>query len=387
MNAHAPAPLPLGNHSMPSFSARMMRASFRAASRLPLYVLCAIITHTGGFLALADRAQADTLPPHQIIAEEASDKRRAVSVRIPQRLDEADVVQLAKAIHARAQPPATRSYVNFFLPGFPLGQGAWASVVFTPKPRFLAHGLKRDDEQMLLAEHRADARHLLGSWLTPPPAALGRLTIYSDAGRIFAEWRLKNGQKTVDELKDASTSAGRRFDIAGGGQSSGHYVLLRSGDLEIWAGSTLVAVAERIREDVAPVTARLSPVLPTAQPSKPAATRAGTATIPSSSVASASPVTTASIVPQVASPLQNPRQTAVAANSAINPTALATSPFGAAPRPERTTRTGASSQAAAVRAKSRVRTADIQSAASERSKRSRTLATGDQISAKFAGTL
>jgi len=358
-----------------------MRAYFRAAVLRVFFVLFAVIAPSSADIALAAPDQAVGLPPHQIITEEASDKRRAVSVRISQRLDEADVVQLAKAIHARARSPETRSYVNFFLPGVPLGQGAWASVVFTPQPRFLAHGLKRDDEQMLLAEHRADARHLLGSWLTPPPAALGRLTIYSDAGRVFAEWRLKNGQKTVDELKDASTSAGRRFDVAGGGQGSGHYVLLRSGDLEIWAGTTLVAVAERIREDVAPVTARLSPVLPTAQPSKPA-TRASAATLSSSSVASASPVATA------ASSLQTPPQSAVAANSAVEPAALATSAFGAAPRPERTARTGASSQAAtAARAKSRVRTADTQSAASERSKRGRTLATGDQISAKFAGTL
>ena len=372
---------------MPSFSAPVACAPFRAALFRAFCVVCAVIATTSVDIALADRVQADSLPPHQIIAEEASDKRRAVSVRISQRLDEADVVQLAKAIHARARSPATRSYVNFFLPGVPLGQGAWASVVFTPQPRFLAHGLKRDDEQMLLAEHRADARHLLGSWLTPPPAALGRLTIYSDAGRIFAEWRLKNGQKTVDELKDASTGAGRRFDVAGGGESSGHYVLLRSGDLEIWAGSTLVAVAERIREDVAPATARLSPVAPTAQPLKPAATRASAATLSSSSVASAPPVATASIVPQAASSLQTPPQTAVAANSAVDPTTLATSPFGAARRPERTARTGAPSQAAAGRAKSRVRTADIEPAASERSRRGRTLPTGDQISAKFAGTL
>ncbi|MFX8195635.1 hypothetical protein ABTL19_19605, partial [Acinetobacter baumannii] len=73
--------------------------------------------------------------------------------------------------------------------------------------------------------------------------APGRLTIFSDDGKIFGEWRLRNGQRTVDELIDVSTRAERRFEVLGGST----YVLARSGDLEIRERSSLVAIAERIR--------------------------------------------------------------------------------------------------------------------------------------------
>ena len=107
----------------------------------------------------------------------------------------------------------------------------------------MVHGLRREDEDVLLAEHQADRRPLLGSWLVSPPAAPGRLSIYSDRGRVYGEWRLRNGQKTVDELQDSIVKGVRRFDVPGGG----HYILTRSGELEIWDKATLIASAERIR--------------------------------------------------------------------------------------------------------------------------------------------
>lgn len=206
-------------------------------------------------------AVAPALPPHAVVSDETTEKRRSVGIRIENRLDEADALKIASAVHARSRQPVTRTYVNFYLPGAAArngsaaqpGQGPWASVLFAPsangqvEPKFFAHGLKRDDEEALVAEYRADTRPLLGSWLTSPPAAPGRLTIYSDGGRVFAEWRLRNGQKTVDELQDTSAHAGRRFEVVGGG----HYVLTRTGDLELWSGTTLIAIAERIRAEPA----------------------------------------------------------------------------------------------------------------------------------------
>ncbi|MEI4557852.1 hypothetical protein WAC31_28980, partial [Klebsiella pneumoniae] len=85
-----------------------------------------------------------------------------------------------------------------------LQQGSWASVTYTTDSKVTINGLRLEDEEVLIAEYSADKRHLLGSWLTSPPAAPGRLTIFSDDGKIFGEWRLRNGQRTVDELIDVS---------------------------------------------------------------------------------------------------------------------------------------------------------------------------------------
>ena len=199
------------------------------------------------FLALTTvQAMADAvLPAFNTVSEDLSEQRRAVFVRLEHRLTEADLLLIAEHIKDHSKRSYARTQVNCFLPGMPMNQGPWASVQFAPDPKVLVQGLRREDEELFIAEHQGDKRALLGSWLTSPPAAPGRLTIYSDRGRIYAEWRLRNGQKTLDELQDTISKAGRRFDVQGGG----YYVLAKSGELEIWDKTTLIATAERIRPE------------------------------------------------------------------------------------------------------------------------------------------
>jgi len=210
-------------------------------------------------LACATQAHARDLPTHHAVSEDISEQRRAVYVRVDRRVDEDDLLAIAGKVEAEGKKPFARTYVNFILPGMPVNQGAWASVLFSPEPKVMIHGLSRTDEELFLAEHQADTRSLLGSWLTSPPAAPGRLTIYSDHGKVYAEWRLRGGQKTVDELRDATLKGVRRFDVPGGG----YYQLSRSGDLEIWDKTTLIATAERIRPDYLAAPAIASRRLPT----------------------------------------------------------------------------------------------------------------------------
>jgi hypothetical protein len=202
---------------------------------------------------------AQALPPHAVISEDTSDQRRSVYVRLVRRLDETDLSKIASAIKARSKRTYARTHINFFLPDMVLNQGAWASVLFAPEPKLLINGLRREDEDLFLAEHQVDRRSMLGSWMTSPPAAPGRLTIYSDHGRIFSEWRLRSGLKTVEELRESHAGKGRRFDVVDGGS----FVLTKSGDLEIWDKTTLVAVGERLRAEpvssVATAMARKEP--------------------------------------------------------------------------------------------------------------------------------
>lgn len=346
---------------------------------------------------ISSGATAQSLPHHQIISEDVSEKRRSVSVRVDQRLDEADALRIATEIHRRQKIASGRSYVNFFLPGVPASQGAWASVMFNPEPKFLAHGLKREDEQALIAEHRSDPRPLLGSWLTSPPAATGRLTIYSDGGRIYAEWRLKNGQRTVEELKDASGTHGRRFDLVGGGS----YALTRSGDLEIWSGPTLVAVGERIRAEAGTaIAARSAPsrlpdalsarvpdtltapaLIEPAQREAKAANLTTTLGKPSASTAT-SVVPTITTVPTAmnlgAVPGSLPGHVPGIATGAAVSSALIGAP-SAIPGEAAATTTGKST-------KNRSPSRDAKTAAAP-SRKSRTVTSGDHISATLSGSI
>lgn len=338
-------------------------------------------------LLVSSPAQAELreLPVYNAVSEEFSEQRRAVYVRVERRIDEDDLLRIAAQVEARGKKPFARTYVNFILPGMPVNQGAWASVLFAPEPKVMVHGLSRSDEEMFLSEHRADTRPLLGSWLTSPPAAPGRLTIYSDHGKVFAEWRLRGGQKTVDELRDTTTKSARRFDVPGGG----YYVLTRSGELEIWDKSTLIATAERIRPEYLALPAiasnkHTSPVRVAGRPT--AAASQGSETLPSSPVQpelAAAPVRAASstsapaAVPAPASavPQSTPAELAVAATDLakvpkvielelVEPKAKAKKQAKSKPRQNK-------SAAPKVAAVSKVRE----------------MTTGDMVSAKIAGKM
>ena len=328
--------------------------------------------------AATSRASAESapLPPHNTASEDISEQRRLVSVRIERRLTEPELLRIGEAIRVREKRQFSRTQIGFFLPGMALQQGAWASVTFSSESKVSVHGLRREDEDVLLAEHRADTRPLLGSWLTSPPAAPGRLTIYSDQGRIYAEWRLRNGQRTVDELTDSTSKSVRRFDVSGGG----FYVLAKSGDLEIWDKLTLIATAERIRPEHLAL---------------PAAVALGAASPPSSSFASTAPnsqrpakqlsatvVSPAQPEPPMAAGLTNPSN----ANKPvpISPVTEAPAVSIAAADPE-IARAGASKEKPrkTVKARSRPATAGKLPAKAHVSRDQLNPTPGDQIAAKL----
>lgn len=348
------------------------------------------LTAAGLWLVLAGTAQAQTreLPAFNPVSEDLSEQRRAVYVRVDRRIDEDDLLAIATQLEAKGTKTYARTYVNFILPGMPVNHGAWASVLFAPEPKVMVHGLSRSDEELFLAEHRADTRPLLGSWLTSPPAAPGRLTIYSDHGKVFAEWRLRGGQKTVDELHDQTVKGVRRFDVPGGG----YYLLTRSGELEIWDKATLIATAERIRPSHLSAPALATNRTPSASLPRVASAQAAPSLLGASTLAAATsqPAMRASPIqpePAKASPVRSalvePAQViAQPAATTRQPKSAAALPVeqGAKPLPVANEPAEPVTKVKKVaKAKQRQKVASIA--------KPRELTTGDTISAKIAGRL
>ncbi len=349
------------------------------------YRLIAMLAVAAGlFIALPGSAQAETreLPAYSPVSEDISEQRRAVYVRVERRIDEDDLLRIAGQIEAKGKKPFARTYVNFILPGMPVNQGSWASVLFAPEPKVMVHGLSRSDEELFLSEHRADTRPLLGSWLTSPPAAPGRLTIYSDHGKVFAEWRLRGGQKTVDELRDSTAKPVRRFDVPGGG----YYVLTRSGELEIWDKTTLIATAERIRPEhmASPAMAsnRHAAPVPVRMAAKPEPSAQARIALPSSPIQPepvALPVKAAS---SASAPSHVPAPVADAVKPAVGESVVPepVNVIEAQPvEPKTTPKKSAKAKPRQNKATSAANVAPVS--------KSRDMTTGDTISAKIAGKM
>ncbi len=188
----------------------------------------------------------DDKVPYRIVSEDLSSEssRRYVAVVLSKRLAEADIGQIADIVRAREKTAFERTLVNFYLPRMKIGQGAWATATYNPALKVSIVGLRLDEEQAAIAEAANDLRPLVGVWLTAPPAAPGRLTIYRDGLHAFAEWRLRNGDKSIEELVETRDPRGRRFTPKTGGID--YYLLTLNGDLELRDGQSITATGEKL---------------------------------------------------------------------------------------------------------------------------------------------
>ena len=183
---------------------------------------------------------------YRIASDEASSEtsRRVVAVVLAKRLAEAEIGRIADIVRAKEKAPFERTIVNFYLPRMKIGEGAWAAAIYNPGRKISIVGLRLDEEQAAIAEAANDQRPRVGVWLTAPPAAPGRLTIYLDGARAFAEWRLRNGDKSVEELIETRDPKGRRFATKTGGAD--YYLITWNGELELRDGQSIIATGEKL---------------------------------------------------------------------------------------------------------------------------------------------
>ena len=199
---------------------------------------------------------ADGGPPYRIVSEDRSGDGLTVAVRLAARATDADLIAIAERVKAKKPATPGVNAISFYLDTAKLSDPPWADIRFEPAPKVTVRGLRFDEEQAYRAAAASDPRPLLGVWLTSPPAMPGKLSFWREkGGKFFAEWHLRNGQKSIDELVESRAQRGRRYEIAGA--NGGYYLALWSGGLELGDKSQVIAVAERLMFDAQkPVTAQ-----------------------------------------------------------------------------------------------------------------------------------
>ena len=184
-------------------------------------------------------------PVYRIVSQDAAAAADGVrvSVRLEARQTASDLKLIADDVRARLPRNTSCEASRFILPTTALTGNAWAEVKTSPAVAVTIYGLRLDEEEAYRADASADTRNRIGVWLTSPPALAGRLTLYRDTkGKTFAEWQLRNGQKTTDDVSESRAKGGRRFDIAGG--DGGYYRLDGNGTLELGNARSVIAIAE-----------------------------------------------------------------------------------------------------------------------------------------------
>lgn len=197
-------------------------------------------------VAAAAAEPGEPAPGFRVVAEDVSPGHgtRYAAVLLPRRHAETELARIADLVRAKEKAPHEKTVINFYLPGMKVGQGAWATATYQPALKVQIIGLRLDEEQSAIAEATADRRALVGVWLMAPPASPGRLTIFRDGAKTFAEWRLRSGARSVEQLVETRDPKGHRLAPAAGGTEN--YLLGWSGELELRDGVSVIATGERL---------------------------------------------------------------------------------------------------------------------------------------------
>lgn len=192
---------------------------------------------------------------YRVAGEELHSGRATLSVVLDERPVERDLKQLVVSLQAQRSPskaPLAAIAFHIAAAGRPLP--VWAEATFEPELRVSILGLRRDEVEFFRAEASVDGRDVVGVWVTSPPALPGKLTIWRAPSRqLFAEWHLRSGQKTADEVFEGRNNRGRHYQVAGA--NGEYYLALWNGALELGDRSAVLAVAERLSYERAPVRA------------------------------------------------------------------------------------------------------------------------------------
>lgn len=215
---------------------RNLAAAVRAAAACTLLAAC----------PLSAVALSAEVPGYRIVSVDGDAGARKLSVRIDNRLSEPAAKELAKALSEKPKTGERIATVNFYLPGGELSEGPWGVArIEAAGVQLNVLGLRAEEEAAFRAEAEADTRDVAGVWLTSPPALPGKLTIVRGAkGRFFAEWHLRSGQKTTDELTMSRASRGTRYDVAGG--DGAYYLAAWNGSLQLGDATRIIATAEKL---------------------------------------------------------------------------------------------------------------------------------------------
>ncbi|MHC5053659.1 MAG: hypothetical protein ACYTKD_02955 [Planctomycetota bacterium] len=173
--------------------------------------------------------------------------KRSLDIRLNKKVDEGALRAIALVLRAQDSRRYKRAFITYYLPGMPVGAGAWATTHFNPGLKVEILGLTAETEQELISETPPANWEIIGRWLDESPYGGGRISIFRENGQLFMEQKFRDGSTLRNELAEKKTSLGRRFDAAEDASAGDHWLLVADGGLQIRDNDGLIATARRMR--------------------------------------------------------------------------------------------------------------------------------------------
>jgi len=174
------------------------------------------------------------------------DWKRSLDVRLNKKVSEDTLREIAFKLKAQDPRSYERTFICYYLPGMKIGAGAWATTHFNPNLEVRIQGLTAEEENALKELPDDPSREVIGSWLDESLYIGGRVTIFSQSGKLFLERKYKDGSTETKELVERPSGRGRTFQRKEGSSVGEFWLIDNQGNLQLWDKEGIITTAKKI---------------------------------------------------------------------------------------------------------------------------------------------
>lgn len=168
---------------------------------------------------------------YKVTKDEAKgDVKRTVEIVLPERVDEATLKALAKAVH---EDGFERTFIGYRLEGQE-GGFYWATTNFNPDLEISFLGSEKQAHDKLKSSEIQVEGKIVGKWLVDWGYEY-KAAIYQDGNKVMMKTLFSDGSGQDSELAINQINGKTRYYDDGGKERGEYYVIATNGDLQFWS--------------------------------------------------------------------------------------------------------------------------------------------------------
>jgi len=231
------------------FRGEMMKGGKKEMKRLIAMLTLVIVL----FLVATPACEKLKIPSNEIqytiINEEKYlDIKTSIDVRLKSEVDEQTITQIAKELEKERRGKYKRIFINYYLEGMKVGEGAYALSHFNPNLEVQILGFTKEEKTQLLEKTSLSESNLIGRWIDDTPY-LGRvITISKNANtsELSIQSLYKDGSEGSKKLIEKIVN-GQKHWVEEGNVFGEYYFLNNDGNLSIYDAEGLYKTFPKIK--------------------------------------------------------------------------------------------------------------------------------------------
>jgi len=174
--------------------------------------------------------------------------KTSLDIRLKSEVNKETIKKIAHELRKDGRRNYQRVFINYYLPGMKVGEGAYALSHFNPNLEVQIMGLTKEEKTQLLKKTSLSESNLIGRWIDDSPYSGKVITISRNANTLELSIKssYKDGSEGSKKLIEKIVNGQKRW-IEEGNVFGEYYVLNNDGNLSIYDAKDLIKTYPKIK--------------------------------------------------------------------------------------------------------------------------------------------